>query len=114
MEHLGKAWNGSEGKATTGYWLISLISHNKERENIIPFYKELYSQNSPDFESENAVISNAIKTLKKGIGNKGIIMIDRGGDRKNLFKELYENNSEFLIRMNSKKRHLYIGKKIIS
>jgi len=69
MEHLGKAWNGSEGKATAGYWLISLIAHNEEKENIIPLYKELYSQNSPD----------------------------RGGDRKNLFKELDKNRSEFLI-----------------
>jgi tRNA threonylcarbamoyladenosine modification (KEOPS) complex Pcc1 subunit len=111
MEHLCKAWNGSEGEATTGYWLISLIAHNEEKENIIPLYKELYSQNSPDFESENAVILNAIKTVKKGIGNKGIIMIDRGGDRKNLFMELDENRSEFLIRMNSQKRHLQIGDK---
>jgi tRNA threonylcarbamoyladenosine modification (KEOPS) complex Pcc1 subunit len=114
MEHLGEAWNGSEGKATTGYWLISLIAHNEEKENIIPLYKELYSQNSPDFESENAVILNAIKTVKKGIGNKGIIMIDRGGDRKILFRKLVsqdKESSKFLIRMNSKKRHLQIGDK---
>lgn len=111
MEHLCKAWNGSEGEATPGYWLISLIAHNEKKENIIPLYKELYSQNSPDFESENAVILNAIRTVKKGIGNKGIIMIDRGGDRKNLFKELAYYDTKFLIRMNSQKRHLYIGNK---
>ena len=114
MEHLCKAWDGSEGEANTGYWLISLIAHNEEKENIIPLYKELYSTISPDFESENTTILNAIETVKRGIGNKGIIMIDRGGDREILFRELDSKNGgryRFLIRINSEKRHLEVGGK---
>jgi len=114
MEYLCGVWDGSEGEVHEGYWLISLIAHNEDKERIVPLYQELYSQKAPDFESENTTILEAIERIKEGIGNKGIIVIDRGGDRRILFKKLHSKDggrSRFLIRMNSDKRHLEVEKK---
>jgi hypothetical protein len=112
MEYLDKVWDGSEGEVHEGYWFLGIIAHNEDKEKIVPLYQELYSQKAPDFESENTVILNSIEKVKKGIGNKGIVVIDRGGDRRILFKKLHSEEgsgrSTFLIRMNPDKRHLEV------
>jgi len=113
MEYLDKVWDGSEGEVHEGYWFLGIIAHNEDKEKIVPLYQELYSQKAPDFESENTVILNSIEKVKKGIGNKGIVVIDRGGDRRILFKKLHSEEgsgrSTFLIRMNPDKRHLEVS-----
>ncbi|MDY6801459.1 MAG: hypothetical protein SVU94_09565 [Bacteroidota bacterium] len=47
----------------------------------------LYSQNSPDFISENDVIQESINQVSNAIGNKDIGVIDRGGDRYTLYSK---------------------------
>jgi hypothetical protein len=100
MEYLALVRDGSTGEVKSeGYWLIDVLGADVEGEELIPFYGELYSQESEDFKSENGQILNAIDRVTEGTGKKGIWAIDRGGDRSILLKELLGRGLRFVVRL---------------
>ena len=57
MEYLAKLRNGSDGgEIVDGYWTNQVIATEIGGDEITPLYYSLYSQRSPDFESENRAI----------------------------------------------------------
>ena len=76
-----------------------VIASNVGSNEITPLYFSLYSQNAPEFSSENEEILKSIDTVGSALNNKGIWVIDRGGDRDALYKPLLQNNRDFIIRM---------------
>jgi len=75
---------------------------------ITPLYHELYSQNSPDFISENKEILKAVEKVSKHVKERGIWTIDRGGDRGRVFKHLLENNKRFIVRLVGNRNLVYL------
>ncbi len=59
----------------------------------------LYSQNSPNFTNENDEILKAIDQVGKAVQNRGIWVINRGGDRDALFESLLQKQRDFIISM---------------
>ena len=78
--------------------MLEVIGAEIEGDRAIPLYESLYSTRSPGFRSENQEIIEAIEKVRKGAGNKGIWVIDRGGDRKRLYLYLLERGLKFVIR----------------
>jgi hypothetical protein len=100
MEYLAKVHDGSEeGEIVDGYWTTQVIATNPDSNEIVPMYFSLYSQASPDFISENEEILKAINHISKYTVNKGIWVIDRGGDRDALYESLLKNKRDFIIRV---------------
>jgi hypothetical protein len=61
MEYLATVRDGSEnGEPVDGYWTNQVIASEVDSNEITPLYYSLYSQKSPDFESENAEIIKSI------------------------------------------------------
>lgn len=81
QENLGEVRDGSTGEIKDGWYLIGVIGANIREEKVVPLYGELYSQEADDFMSENTVILKAIDTVRSKIKDKGIWVLDRGGDR---------------------------------
>jgi hypothetical protein len=79
-----------------------------------PLYYSLYSQKSSDFESENVEIIKAFTQVGKTVQNRGIWVIDRGGDRDALYESLLHNKSNFIIRLVGKRHLISQGKPIRS
>mgnify|MGYP001378083542 CR=1 FL=1 len=65
----------------------------------MPLYGELYSQESEDFKSENHQLFKAVDAVSKGVGTKGIWVIDRGGDRKIVFSRFFNRGLKFVVRL---------------
>ncbi len=100
MEYLAYVRDGSTGETRSkGYWLLDVLGADVEGEDLIPLYGELYSQDAAGFKSENRQILNAMDCVMKGIGQKGIWAIDRGGDRSRLFKGYLERRIRFVVRL---------------
>lgn len=100
MEYLATVWDGSEnGELVDGYWTNQVIASEVGRDEITPLYFSLYSQKSPDFDSENVEIIKAFNQVGKAVGNRGIWVIDRGGDREDLYASLLKNKRDFIIRL---------------
>jgi hypothetical protein len=111
MEYLAKVRDGSsKGEIVNGYWTNQVIATEIDSREVIPLYSELYSQNSPEFKSENNEIIKAINMVSSAVENRGIWVIDRGGDRDILYNNLLSNSNKFIIRIVGN-RNLICGKK---
>jgi hypothetical protein len=112
MECLARVRDGSTGELADGYWLCEVIGVENEGEEITPLYSELYSQAAPDFVSENDEILKAIGLVSSAVDGRGIWVIDRGGDRGELYKELVpaQKGRRFMIRQTGE-RHVWWGQK---
>jgi hypothetical protein len=98
MEYLARVRDGSEGKLADGYWLCQVIGVENEGNEITPLYGELYSSQAKDFVSENREILKALRKISRAVGEKGVWVIDRGGDRGRLYEELIPQDLRFIVR----------------
>ncbi len=108
MEYLARVRDGSAGEIADGYWLCQVIAVENEDTAIVPLYSALYSQAAPDFVSENAEIKAAMAAVSEACEDRGIWVIDRGGDRGALYADLLDAGRSFVIRQKGD-RHLLSG-----
>jgi hypothetical protein len=108
MEYLARVRDGSTGDIADGYWLCQVIAVENEDTAIVPLYSALYSQAAPDFVSENAEIKGAMAAVSEACEDRGIWVIDRGGDRGALYADLLDAGRSFVIRQKGD-RHLLWG-----
>ncbi len=109
MEYLARVRDGSTGGIANGYWLCQVIGVENEDSAIVPLYSALYSQRAPDFQSENEEIKAAFSQVSAACGGRGVWVVDRGGDRGELFAPLLDAGQSFIIR-NTGARHLLSGR----
>lgn len=115
MEYLATVRDGSEdGRLVNGYWTTQVIAAELGENQVLPLYQELYSQNAPDFKSENEQIIKAINMVGESCSNRGIWVIDRGGDRQVLYEHLLKRRDpcSFIIRLVGN-RNLVHGKRYV-
>lgn len=102
MEYLAKVRDGSDGGAiVNGYCTTQVIGARLGENEVLPLYQELYSHAAPGFRSENTKIIEAIDMVSEHCDNRGIWVIDRGGDRGVLFNNLLNKNNKkrFVVRL---------------
>ncbi len=114
MEYLAHVRDGSEKELSKGYWTVRVVGAELERVKIIPLYDHLYSQNAPEFESENTEILKAVDCVRKEVEDRGIWVMDRGGDRAKLFHPFLERGMRFIIRLEGHRDLIYRGKKVLA
>lgn len=73
-EHLAEVRDGSEEKITKGYWTVRVMGAEVERVKTIALYQPLYSQNAPDFISENEEVVRAVGCVK-GFGHQPLMLL---------------------------------------
>jgi hypothetical protein len=110
MEYLAGVHDGSEDGVGTGYWLLQVIGAETGKHMVVPLYQRLYSQRSPDHQSENVEILTAIETIGRASGDRGVWVMDRGGDRDKLLFPLIKDHRKFLIRLNLRRHLIYQGR----
>lgn len=110
MQYLTQIRDGSDKKIGLGYWLCSAIAVDQERDKIIPLVNRVYSPAAPDFKSENDHILEVTNNILETTHNKGIIVIDRGGDRVKLLKPWTQNKEmNYIIRQRGDRHLVYRG-----
>ena len=115
MEYLAQVRDGSDGGAIVdGYWTNQVVATEIDSNEITPLYYSLYSQKSPDFESENREIIKAFNQVGKAVQNRGIWVIDRGADRDDLYESLLKNKRDFIIRLVGSRDLVYEDKALRS
>jgi hypothetical protein len=99
MEHLARVRDGSTGELTNGYWCLPVVAVERGSAEVVPLYQALYSQRAEDFVSENEEVRKATRAVLEATGGRGVVVIDRGGDRRELLRPLVEEGRSFVIRM---------------
>ena len=108
MQYLARVRDGSTGAIADGYWLCQVVAVENEDTAIVPLMSTLYSQAAPDFVSENAELKAAIAAVSEACDGRGVWVVDRGGDRGELYADLLAAGRSFVIRQNGD-RHLHWG-----
>jgi len=98
MENLAMVRDGSTGELHQGYWLCDVTGAEVNGSEIVPLYQKLYSAEAKDFTSENAEVLAAVDLIRTHTQGRGIWVIDRGGDRKQLLEPLLDRGDRFVIR----------------
>lgn len=114
MEYLATVRDGSEQDLAQGYWTLHVIGTQVGSSRIVPLFQRLYSAQAPEFVSENDEILGAVDKVRKHMGDRGIWVIDRGGDRINLFAPLLERKARFLVRLLGNRHLVYNGKTMLA
>ena len=110
MEYLCKVRDGSEGSIERGYWMGEVVGADVGSSGIIPLAQSVWSQESPGFTSENDELIFLMQRVRRSTEGRGVFVIDRGGDRRELYKELVPKGYRFLIRQRGDRNLLYRGK----
>ena len=97
MEYLDTVRDGSKKTITRGYWLYESW-HLDASGQPLPLQLFPYSTKDPQFISENQEWLNGLWPLMDALAGKGILLIDRGGDRWKLMKELLKKPQWWIIR----------------
>jgi hypothetical protein len=110
MENLGTVRDGSSDELCNGYWMMNIIGCEAGGHRITPIYQSLYSSSAPDFDSENSEILSAVDKISSQTNKRGILVIDRGGDRHKLIKPFIDKKLRFIIRMRGDRHLVFRGR----
>jgi len=82
-----------------GFWVWGAYAWQPNRQSLRPLMLRPYSQNSPDFRSENHCWEQFAWTLRRATGGKGIWLYDRGGDRPEVLSCWLRSQDRWIIRL---------------
>lgn len=111
MEYLATVHDGSRNELAEGYWLCMIAAAELDVHRVVPLYQALYSAEAPDFVSENHQILRGIDQVRHYAGKRGIYVMDRGGDRMNLFDPFLDRGMRFIVRQRGDRHVLTHGRK---
>lgn len=114
MEYLAEVRDASEETVGKGYWTVQVVGAELETVKIVPLYGRLYSQDAPDFDSENTEILKAVDAVRRRVEQRGIWVMDRGGDRRKLFVPFLDRKMDFIVRLEGGRDLVYRGGKVLA
>jgi len=112
MQYLAPVRDGSAHDFALGYWMLHIVGARVNSNTMVPLYHRLWSADAPDFTSENDEILRGMDRVAAQGGARGLWVMDRGGDRINLFAPILERNYRFLFRLIGN-RHLVFNRKTL-
>jgi hypothetical protein len=114
MPYLARIRDGSTGGIVNGYWTCFVVGCESRSRRVTPLHLSLWSAKAPEFESENHEILNAVDTVRAAVGNRGIWVMDRGGDRCKLIKPFLERGMRFIVRLVGNRNLLAHGREVLA
>lgn len=99
MPYLGRVRDGSRGELCNGYWGCAAVACESGARRIMPLHLRLWSCEAPGFKSENDEIARIVDMIRAYAKRRGIYVIDRGGDRDEIYNIFMGNGLDFIIRM---------------
>lgn len=111
MEFLAPVRDASANEIGVGYHLCEVVAAEVGSSEIVPLVQTLWSQNADDFRSENEEILGAVRGVLEATQKRGILVVDRGGDRRKLYREwVPDPEVDFIIRLRGDRHLLFRGR----
>ena len=114
MPYLATVRDGSTGALGPGYWTCHVIACESQSRRMTPLHLSLWSAQAPGFESENHEILRAVDTVRAATKDRGIWVMDRGGDRIHLFKPFLERDMRFIVRIVGNRNLVAKGREVLA
>lgn len=110
MPYLATVRNGDTGELGPGYWTAVAVACEPQSRRVLPLQQRLWSAEAPDFVSENAELFDLIDPLQARTQKRGIYVMDRGGDRIELFNALLEKELRCIVRLVGDRDLIFAGR----
>jgi len=108
MQYLAKVRDGSEDTIGNGYSLCEIVGCEVGSNEITPLAQALWSQEAPDYLSDNDQILSLVNRVRQCTDGNGILVYDRGGDRRTLLGPWTQDNTcRYLVRQRGDRHLLY-------
>ena len=114
MQYLGRVRDGSEDELGNGYCTCNVVGTEVAGSSIVPLVGRLYSAQAPEFISENHEILTVVDRVARAVKKRGLWVIDRGGDRRNLIVPMLNRQLRFLIRLIGNRNLLWAGREMLA
>ena len=114
MPCLDRIRDGSKGELGKGYWACAAVACQSGGRRVVPLHLRLWSTLAPGFQSENEEIFQTVEAVRGGAKRRGIYVIDRGGDRREMFNHFLENNLRFIIRLIGNRNLLWRNRPVLA
>jgi len=111
MENLAEVRDASQKRIAKGYSTLNIVGVECGEARITPLLMSIWSQEADGFESENSEILAGVDRVRAHTGQRGVWVIDRGGDRRKLIEPFLERSMRFVIRMRGDRDVLFRGHK---
>ncbi len=113
FEDLDAVIDGSDPqkKIKPGYHICNACLITKNQRQPVEVYSKIYSTKSKEFISMNNVTNESIIEVTKIVGTEFTGIFDRGYDDEKIFRLLNNQKTKFVIRLTSKRKMLFKGKK---
>jgi len=96
----GKAKAGGHDEPlVAGYWVLGAYHWQENGRILSPLMLAPYSQNLPEFKSENDCWQKAFYDLKAATQGRGVWVLDRGNDRPEILKTLLLCQDRWIVRL---------------
>jgi hypothetical protein len=110
MENLATVRDGDTGELVNGYWCCAAVACEAGSRKIVPLHWRLWASDAGDSASENREIFEVVRTIAAHAKRRGIYVLDRGGDRGEIFAHFLGNSRRFIVRLVGN-RHLVFNRK---
>ena len=111
MEFLTRVRDGSTGEIGNGYTTCLAVACDSGERRFTPLSLKLWSSEADGFVSQNAEILDVIDQIHVHAKQRGIYVMDRGGDGDWLFDAMHKRALAYIVRLVGN-RNLYHGKRI--
>jgi hypothetical protein len=98
MDYLATVRDGSTGQLVNGYWLVELYA-SISRKNPVPILLEPFSHEQPCAPGQNPIIIDAVRWVFELTAQRGVLVMDRGGDARALLEDWLEHEYRFVVRL---------------
>ena len=114
MEYLARVYDGSEKALGDGYWTVNVAACETGSSEVVPLYCRLHSQLAPEYVGENREIERAVKMVSDVVLGRGIWVIDRGADSREIFDYFLTEKRRFIIRLKGNRNMIYKGRMLLA
>ena len=109
---LGMVRDGSSTRKTyeKGYIVTEMVALTENKKQPISLFSHIHSSTEKDYKSTNTVTYQGLDEIISLLNEKATFIFDRGYDMNNLFKYMYKNNQDFVVRLTERRNLFYKGK----
>ena len=112
FDSLGIVRDGSSSKKIheKGYIVTEMVAVTEKKKQPISLFSHIHSSTQKDYKSTNTVTYQGLDEIISVLNEKATFVFDRGYDMNELFKYMYKNNQNFVIRLTERRNLFYKGK----
>jgi len=112
FDSLGMVRDGSSPKKNyeKGYMVTEMVALTKRNKQPISVFSHIHSSTEKAYKSTNSVTYEGLDQVISLLDERGTFVFDRGYDMNELFKYMYKNNQDFIVRLTSRRKLFHKGK----